>query len=93
MKIALIGNSDHSIYNYRLELIKRLISEGHKISVISPYGSTIEELKNLGCDFFETEVDRHGTNPIKDFKLILIVRNQILLNKTYVPLPKLLNTQ
>lgn len=70
MKIALIGNSDHSIYNYRLELIKRLISEGHKISVISPYGSTIEELKNLGCDFFETEVDRHGTNPIKDFKLM-----------------------
>lgn len=70
MKIAMIGNSDISIYAYRRELVERLISDGHEVSVISPNGDFISELQDMGCSFYETELDRHGTNPIKDFKLL-----------------------
>ena len=70
MKITLIGNSDLAIYNYRFELIKRLIDDGHKISVISPNGNLIKPLTDIGCTYYETPIDRHGTNPIKDLKLL-----------------------
>ena len=74
MKIALIGNSDICIYNYRYELIERLLKDGHSVSVISPNGAFISELINMGCAYYETELDRHGTNPVKDLKLIRVYK-------------------
>ena len=70
MKIALIGNSDLSIYNYRYELVERLLRDGHSVSVISPNGDLIAPLVEMGCEYYETPLDRHGTNPIKDLKLM-----------------------
>ena len=70
MKIALIGNSDLAIYNYRFELIKRLLEDGHEIYIISPNGSLIKPLTDIGCVYYETHIDRHGTNPVKDLKLL-----------------------
>ena len=70
MKIALIGNSDLAIYNYRFELVKKLIEDGHEVSVISPNGNLIKPLTDIGCTYYETPIDRHGTNPIKDLKLM-----------------------
>ena len=70
MKITFIGNSDVSICNYRHELITRLLKDGHEVSIISPYGPMYDELIAEGCKLYETELDRHGTNPIKDLKLL-----------------------
>lgn len=70
MKIALIGNSDLSIYNYRYELVEKLIKDGHSVSVITPNGNLISDLVKMGCEYYETELDRHGTNPVKDLKLL-----------------------
>lgn len=74
MKIAMIGNSDLSIYLYRREFVERLISDGHEVTVLSPNGEYIPELINMGCEYYETNMDRHGTNPVKDIKLILNYR-------------------
>lgn len=70
MKIVLIGNSDLCIYAYRKELVEKLLSDGHSVSILSPNGSLIPELKDMGCDFYETQLDRHGTNPLQDLKLL-----------------------
>ena len=70
MKIALVGNSDLCIGGYRFELIERLIAEGHSVFVVSPNGPLIRDLVEMGCTFYEVPVDRHGTNPFKDMKLI-----------------------
>lgn len=70
MKITFIGNSDVSICNYRYELVSKLLEEGHEVSIISPYGPMYDKLINEGCKFYETKLDRHGTNPIKDLKLL-----------------------
>ena len=66
MKIVLIGNTDLAIYNYRRELLERLIKDGHSVTVISPVGQYVEDMKAMGCDFYEVAIDRRGTNPIKD---------------------------
>ena len=70
MKVVLIGNTDLAIYNYRRELLERLIADGHSVSVISPSGQYVDDMKKMGCDFYEVAIDRHGTNPIKDMKVI-----------------------
>lgn len=70
MKIILIGNTDFCIYNYRLELVQRLLQDGHSVGLICPQGNYVEEMKALGCTHYPLDMDRHGTNPIKDLKLL-----------------------
>ncbi|MBE6597415.1 MAG: glycosyltransferase family 4 protein [Ruminococcaceae bacterium] len=74
MKITLIGNSDISIYTYRKELVEKLLADGHTVSVMSPYGELIDELKKMGCEFYETPLERHGTNPFQDLKLLRLYK-------------------
>jgi glycosyltransferase involved in cell wall biosynthesis len=65
----LIGNHDVVIYNFRHEIIERLLQDGYKVGVVLPYGEKVELLKKEGCFFFETKVDRRGTSIWKDAKL------------------------
>lgn len=67
--ILIIENSDVSVYNFRKELIEKIISENYNLYLASPDGSKLEDLKALGIDHLEINVDRRGTNPIKDFSL------------------------
>ncbi|MBE7046072.1 MAG: glycosyltransferase family 4 protein [Ruminococcaceae bacterium] len=69
-KVLFLVNHDVVIYNFRLELVERLIKEGHQVVISSPYGERIEDLKALGCEYREIELSRHGTNPVKELKLI-----------------------
>ncbi|PXV91449.1 galacturonosyltransferase [Lachnotalea glycerini] len=70
-KILFLVNHDVVIYNFRLELVEKLIQEGHEVIVSSPYGERIDDLCYIGARFIETKIDRHGTNPVKDIKLLL----------------------
>ncbi|WP_026298179.1 glycosyltransferase family 4 protein [Cohnella laeviribosi] len=71
MKILLLGNDSTYIYNFRKEIILRLLEEGHEIHISTPIGNRINELIKWGCRVTETQVDRRGTNPVKDLKLLL----------------------
>ena len=74
MKIVLIGNTDLAVYNYRRELLERLLKDGHSVTVISPMGQYVEDMKKMGCDYYEVAIDRHGTNPVKDMKVLRAYR-------------------
>ena len=69
-KVLFLVNHEVVIYNFRLEIIERFLSEGHKVIISSPGGERIEKLKALGCKHEEITFDRHGKNPVKDLKLI-----------------------
>lgn len=73
-KVLFLVNHDVVIYNFRLELVERLLSEGHQVAVSSPYGERIEDLKRLGCDYYEIEISRHGMNPVEELKLLRAYR-------------------
>jgi N,N'-diacetylbacillosaminyl-diphospho-undecaprenol alpha-1,3-N-acetylgalactosaminyltransferase len=49
MKIALITNSDHEIVQLRRELVQTLIYNGHQVTVLTPDGPFIEQIKSLGA--------------------------------------------
>ena len=67
-------NHDVVIYNFRLELVERLLDDGYEVHISSPYGERIDELKELGAIFHEINMDRHGMNPISEGKLLLNYR-------------------
>lgn len=71
MKILILANNDLGLYNFRKELIERLILEKNEIYISLPNGKRVKDLEELGCKYIETEVDRRGTNPVKDCKLLL----------------------
>lgn len=70
MKILILVNNDVGLYNFRLELVERLLADGHQVIISSPYGERIEDLKKLGCEYHELNFSRHGMNPIKELALI-----------------------
>ncbi len=68
-KIVLLANSDLVVYNFRLELVERLLQENWEVWVLSPYGERIDRLVALGCRYIPVKVSCHGLNPFADMGL------------------------
>lgn len=73
-RIVMLTNHDAYTYNFRKEIIQCLIDEGYKVYIVLPYGEKVELLKKMGCEFIDLPLDRRGTNPFTDLKLILQYR-------------------
>lgn len=69
-KVLFLVNHDVVIYNFRLELVERLLADGHQVVISSPYGERIEALKELGCEYHDVALSRHGMNPLQELKLL-----------------------
>lgn len=68
--VLFLVNSDIVIYNFRLELVERLMEEGYTVHISSPYGKRIDYLVSEGAIFHETDMARHGMNPFQEIKLL-----------------------
>lgn len=91
-KIVLISNYAWTVYNFRSFLIKFLISNGYKISVITQFDGYEKELKNYGCDVYNLFISRKGINPILDiitsfhiFFNLLVLKPSFCLTFTIKP--------
>jgi N,N'-diacetylbacillosaminyl-diphospho-undecaprenol alpha-1,3-N-acetylgalactosaminyltransferase len=49
LKVALVNNRDFTVWQFRRGLIRRLLSLGHEVVVITPTGPYVAELKGLGA--------------------------------------------
>lgn len=72
MKIALVANSTWNIYNFRLNVIDKLLAEGHEVLVIAPIDEYVEykekypKVQHVNL----RTLDRDSTNPLKDIILV-----------------------
>lgn len=71
MKILILGNSVLGLYKFRKEIVNAFLREGHEVYISTPKDNElfVKKLENLGARFIETNIDRRGINPIKDFEL------------------------
>lgn len=70
MKIMILANYDAGLYRFRRELVEELLKE-HEVYICLPNGNYVAEMVAWGCKFVACELlDRHGTNPVKELKLI-----------------------
>lgn len=77
-KILILANHPTTIYYFRRELIKRLLSDGHSVILACPHSNKIERIKPMGIKYIEINISRNSINPIHDlqvlFKYLTLVR-------------------
>ncbi|WP_034769647.1 glycosyltransferase family 4 protein [Exiguobacterium artemiae] len=82
-RVMLLGNHAFVIYNFRKELIQQLLKDGYEVYLSMPYDKDkVPMMIKWGCNFIETNVDRRGTNPFRDLKLI---KHYLKILKKYKP--------
>lgn len=71
MRILILGNNDGGLFKFRKELLEKFVTR-HKIYVSVPNGEYVNSIKEIGCKVIRNQcLDRRGTNPIHDFRLLL----------------------
>lgn len=68
-RVLILVNHEVVIYNFRKELVERLLNDGYEVFISSPFGDKIKELVTMGCHHVALKIDRHSTNPVGDMKL------------------------
>ncbi|MDF1694616.1 MAG: glycosyltransferase family 4 protein [Saprospiraceae bacterium] len=73
MNIALVANSTWNIYNFRLNVIDKLLAEGHNVFVIAPIDEYLEYKEKYPKvkHYSLKTLDRDSTNPLKDLLLVI----------------------
>lgn len=79
MRILILSNNGHGLYQFRRELFDTILNLKYEVYISVPYDQCVEKLENMGCKFIETKISRHGVNPITDF--ILYMKYKSMLKK------------
>ena len=70
MNIVIVSNITRGLYSFRRELIEILAKEHHITIIAMDTGHSLD-FKEMGCDLIDIHMDRHGTNPLVEYKLIV----------------------
>lgn len=88
----ILANNDIGLWNFRRELLERLLSEGHRVTVSLPAGDRVATIRALGCDVDLVDIERRGINPFKDARLLVYyirlvsrLRPDVMLGYTIKP--------
>lgn len=81
-KVLILSNHFITLYNFRKELVKKLVEDGNEVIISIPKADENSIFSDMGCKVIETSLDRRGINPIRDCGLIL---NYIKIMKKHKP--------
>lgn len=70
-KILILANHFITLYAFRKELVNALLEEGNEVYLSLPESPENAYFQDKGCKIINTPLDRRGTNPISDFKLLI----------------------
>lgn len=92
VKILILANHDIGLYNFRAELLQRLIDEGYSVHFSVPSGKRVPLIEAMGAVYHKTRINRRGKNPFQDMallacylKLIIHLRPAAVLTYTAKP--------
>lgn len=68
MRFILVSPKNRTAYNFRGDLIKRIISCGYEVIVTGPNRVGVEKIEALGARFVEIHMNKNGVNPKEDLK-------------------------
>jgi len=73
MKVCVIGAVSSSLVNFRGELIKSIVDNGHVVIAMASGARTseIDAVESLGANYLDYPVQRNGLNPLTDLKTLL----------------------
>lgn len=68
-KLLIVTNHSYMLYQFRRELIEKLLEE-YEVVLSMPFVGHEDDFKKIGCRCIDTKIDRRGINPVTDFKLL-----------------------
>ncbi|MBR6737923.1 MAG: glycosyltransferase family 4 protein [Clostridia bacterium] len=68
MKFILVSPKNRTAYNFRGDLIKKIISKGYEVVVTGPNRIDVDKIEELGARFVEIPINKNGVNPFADLK-------------------------
>lgn len=71
MRIILSANTTWYLWNFRRNLIRRLLADGYEVTILSPKDSESPNLENLGCRLIDLPISGHGKNVFKEIVLVI----------------------
>ena len=77
MHVLLTGNTTFKLANFREGLIRRVLADGHRVTVVAPPDEYVEKIRALGCDVIPVRMDRNGTAPLAEARLLFAIFNVI----------------
>lgn len=69
-KILYVANTSWFLYNFRLSLMQTMQSLGWQVLAAAPLDRFSKKLEDQGIKFFDLAMDRKGTNPLADLRLL-----------------------
>lgn len=92
MKFILVSPKNRTVYNFRGDLIKKIIAKGYEVVVTGPNQTDVEKITELGARFVEIPMNKNGVNPLKDlayqkklYKLFVQEKPDVVLGYTSKP--------
>lgn len=80
MKLLLVANTDWYLYNFRRSLAQFVFKQGLEVVMVSPAGSYVSRLENLGYRWVQWEVGRQSLSPLGELgalnRLVNIYRTE-----------------
>ena len=68
--VALVANTSWYVFNFRSNLIRKLIDHGCRITVVAPVDAYTKKLIEIGCKYEPVNIDNNGKNPVKDLRTL-----------------------
>ncbi|MCF1632727.1 glycosyltransferase family 4 protein [Tetragenococcus koreensis] len=81
-KVLLIANHPTYVFTLRREIIEKLLEKNYNVAICCPYGEKIDFFRNMGCNFYDSNLHRHGKNL---FQEISLKRNYGRIMDSYKP--------
>lgn len=69
-KVLILVNHEVVIYNFRLELVERLLEDGYEVHISTPFGEKVTKLRELGAVIHNINFNRHGRNPAGELRIL-----------------------
>jgi N,N'-diacetylbacillosaminyl-diphospho-undecaprenol alpha-1,3-N-acetylgalactosaminyltransferase len=71
LRIGFLSSLDLNLYLFRLDIMKRLLREGHEVIAIVPYGDHFDKIGEIGVKMVDYSLSRGSLSPISATSSIL----------------------
>lgn len=92
IKVLILANSLNGLFNFRKELVEKMISENIKVYIAAPVNEKKIFFSDIGCEVYNTPMKRRSINLLNDIKLIKLynelfedIKPNIVLTYTIKP--------
>jgi glycosyltransferase involved in cell wall biosynthesis len=88
-RIAIVASLSFSLVNFRFQLIKAMVDEGHEVIAFAPEHDpeVLDKLHHIGVRFIRIPMARTGLNPLADLRTLLSLCHHFYRLKPDVVLP------